>query len=67
MTAKTLRQTCVNEWSKVSRDAGRIIHGCGLGDVRDHYVDAFSILADAAPQVPWPFPDDVQGRQLRLF
>ena len=21
----------------------------------------------AAPQVPWPFPDDVQGRQLRLF
>jgi integrase len=67
VTAKTLRQTCVNEWSKVSRDAGRIVHGCGLGDVRDHYVDSFSILAEAAARMPWPFPDDVQGRQLRLF
>lgn len=67
VTAKTLRQTSVSEWSKVSRDAGRIVHGCGLGDVRDHYVDAFGILLDAAPRMPWPFPDEVNGRQLRLF
>lgn len=67
VTAKTLRQTAVSEWSKVSRDAGRIVHGCGLGDVRDHYVDAGDILADAAPRMPWPFPDDVCGRQMRLF
>lgn len=67
VTAKTLRQTAVNEWSKVSRDAGRIVHGCGLGDVRDHYVDSFGILADAAPRMPWPFPDDVNSRQLRLW
>lgn len=67
VTAKTLRQTAVSEWSKVSRDAGRIVHGCGLVDVRDHYVDAFGILADAATRMPWPFPDQVEGRQLRLF
>lgn len=67
VTAKSLRQTAVSEWSKVSRDAGRIVHGCGLGDVRDHYVDQLAILQDAAPRMPWPFPDEVQGRQMRLF
>lgn len=67
VTAKHMRQTAVSQWSKASSDAGRVIHGCGLGDVRDHYVDPYDILLSAAPRVPWPFPDHVNDRQLRLF
>lgn len=67
VTAKMLRQTAVSEWSKVSRDAGKILHGCGLGDVRDHYVNAFDVLTDCQARVPWPFPDSQCARQLKLF
>lgn len=67
VTTKSLRQTAVSQWSRVHRDAGRIIHGCGLGDVRDHYVQPLDILQEAAPRMPWPFPECPDERQLQLF
>jgi integrase len=50
---KQLRQFAITQWSLVSAEAGRIIHGCGLGVMR-HYLDQGRVLAAAAPHVELP-------------
>jgi hypothetical protein len=48
-----IRDRGITEWSKVSSDAGAILHGHGLG-TRDHYVPALEILTSAMDRVRVP-------------
>jgi integrase len=48
-----IRDRGITEWSKVSSDAGAILHGHGLG-TRDHYVPALEILSSAMYRVKLP-------------
>lgn len=47
------RRFSITQWSTASPDAGRIVHGEGLG-IRSHYVDPRRVLEDAAPRVRMP-------------
>lgn len=47
------RRFAVTQWSAVSVDAGKIVHGESLG-VRAHYIEPRRILEDAAPRVRMP-------------
>jgi predicted transcriptional regulator len=49
----TIRDRGITEWSKVSSDAGALLHGHGLG-TRDHYVPALEILTAAMDRVRVP-------------
>lgn len=48
-----IRDRGITEWSKVSSDAGALLHGHGLG-TRDHYVPALEILSAAMDRVRVP-------------
>jgi hypothetical protein len=48
-----IRDRGITEWSKVSSDAGALLHGHGLG-TRDHYVPALEILTSAMDRVRVP-------------
>lgn len=48
-----IRDRGITEWSKVSSDAGALLHGHGLG-TRDHYVPAMEILTSAMDRVRVP-------------
>ena len=48
-----IRDRGITEWSKVSSDAGAILHGHGLG-TRDHYVPALEVLTAAMDRVRVP-------------
>lgn len=48
-----IRDRGITEWSKVSSDAGALLHGHGLG-TRDHYVPALEILTAAMHRVRVP-------------
>ena len=48
-----IRDRGITEWSKVSSDAGALLHGHGLG-TRDHYVPALEILTAAMDRVRVP-------------
>lgn len=47
VTPKLFRNASITEWSIAHRDAGRLIHGCGLGDMRDHYAVQRRIIGAA--------------------
>lgn len=53
VTLQQLRQAAITNWSATNAEAGRIVHGCGLGVMR-HYLDAFAVLEAAAPLVRLP-------------
>lgn len=53
LTLQQLRRLSITSWSSVSAEAGRIVHGSGLG-VLGHYLDQRRILDSAAPRFPWP-------------
>lgn len=48
-----IRDRGITEWSKVSSDAGALLHGHGLG-TRDHYVPALEVLTSAMDRVRVP-------------
>ena len=48
-----IRDRGITEWSKVSSDAGALLHGHGLG-TRDHYVPSLEILTAAMDRVRVP-------------
>lgn len=50
---KQLRQFSINQWSAANADAGRIIHGCGLGVMR-HYLNPTTVLEMAKDNVAMP-------------
>ena len=66
ITAQALRRASVTTWATVSPEAGRIIHGTGLGVLR-HYYDGERILRACANRFPWPTemlpPDQRDTRQ----
>ena len=47
VTPKQFRNASVTEWSVAHRDAGRLIHGTGVGDMRDHYAVQRRIIGSA--------------------
>jgi len=55
-TPQNLRQFAITHWSIADTEAGRIIHGCGLGghDVMLHYVRRPTILLEASTRVRMP-------------
>lgn len=50
---QAIRRASVTTWSCASPEAGRVIHGCGLG-VMAHYLDQLRILESALPRLQWP-------------
>lgn len=52
-TPKRLRQCGLSEWSAADGEAGRLIHGCGLGVMR-HYVDPLRVLSTHQHKVRLP-------------
>lgn len=53
LTPQAIRRASVTQWSLANANAGRIIHGTGLG-VMSHYLDARRILAAALPKLAMP-------------
>lgn len=53
VTFQEVRRLAVSNWTSVNAEAGRIIHGCGLGVMR-HYLDPLAILRQVAPLVRLP-------------
>ena len=53
VTLKQLRCLSITLWSSTNAEAGKIIHGCGLGVMR-HYLDPLAVLEAAAPLVRLP-------------
>jgi integrase len=53
VTLQQLRRLAITNWSSVNAEAGRIVHGCGIGVMR-HYLDPLAVLAAAAPLVRLP-------------
>lgn len=53
ITLQQIRCAAITNWSSVNAEAGRIIHGCGLG-VMGHYLDPFAVLQAVAPAVTLP-------------
>ena len=53
MLPSQIRDRGITEWSKVSSDAGALLHGHGLG-TRDHYVPALEIVTAAMDRVRVP-------------
>ena len=49
----SLRRAAVTTWAKTSPEAGRIVHGTGLG-VLSHYYDQEEILRACMHRFPWP-------------
>lgn len=50
---QALRRASITTWATVSPEAGRIVHGTGLG-VLAHYYDGEQILRAAMDRFPWP-------------
>ena len=48
-----LRRLSCTQWAIASPEAGRLIHGTGIG-VMAHYLDKLRILTDAAGRLEWP-------------
>lgn len=53
ITMQQLRRFGIGQWSAANAEAGRIVHGCGLGVLR-WYLSAERVLATAAPSVVMP-------------
>jgi len=53
LTPQSLRRSAVTTWATVAPEAGRIVHGTGLG-VLAHYYDGEQILRAAMDRFPWP-------------
>jgi integrase len=53
VTLQQIRRLAITNWSSVNAEAGRIVHGCGLGILR-HYLDPLAVLQAAAPLVRLP-------------
>lgn len=53
ITFHALRRASITTWAKTSPEAGRIIHGTGLG-VLQHYYDQFEILKAYSDRFPFP-------------
>lgn len=53
LTLQGIRRAAISNWSATNAEAGRIVHGCGLG-VLGHYLDRYGILAEAAAAVRMP-------------
>lgn len=68
ITPQSLRRASVTTWATVSPEAGRIVHGTGLGVLR-HYYDGEQILRACADRFPWPvsmLPPDQRDERQRL-
>lgn len=68
ITPQALRRASVTTWATVSPEAGRIVHGTGLGVLR-HYYDGEQILRACADRFPWPasmLPLDQRSERQRL-
>ena len=48
-----IRDTGLRAWCRADFQAGKVLHGCGLG-VIGHYVDVLDILEPVAPRVRLP-------------
>lgn len=48
-----IRRSAINQWTLASPEAGRIVHGSGLG-VMAHYLDPLTVLTDAMSRRVWP-------------
>ena len=53
LAPQALRRASITSWACSSPEAGRIVHGCGLGVLR-HYYQTDRILAEALQRFPWP-------------
>lgn len=53
VSPQQFRQFCVQQWSLANPDAGRIVHGVGLG-ILDHYISGRRIVEAAAESVEMP-------------
>jgi hypothetical protein len=53
LTLQQLRRASITLWMQAHPEAGRIVHGCGLGVLR-HYLDPWTILVSAAPRFTLP-------------
>lgn len=68
ITPQALRRASVTTWATVSPEAGRIVHGTGLGVLR-HYYDGEQILRACCDRFPWPvsmLPPDQRDERQRL-
>lgn len=68
ITPQALRRASVTTWATVSPEAGRIVHGTGLGVLR-HYYDCEQILRACSDRFPWPvsmLPPDQRDERQRL-
>lgn len=67
ITPQALRRAAITTWATASPEAGRIVHGTGLG-VLQHYYDCEQILRAAADRFPWPtcmLPPDLRDSRER--
>lgn len=53
LTLQALRRLSICLWSAANAEAGRIVHGCGLGVMR-HYLDPLALLRAVGPSVRLP-------------
>lgn len=53
ITCQQLRRFAIGQWSAANAEAGRIVHGCGLG-VLSYYLSAGRVLESTAPSVIMP-------------
>lgn len=65
---KQIRKLSITEWACTGTDAGRIVHGMGLG-VLDSYYDGFKILQRAAHKfcLPIEMRDPDQTKEVEQF
>lgn len=64
LTPQAIRRCSITQWSIASPDAGRLIHGTGIG-IRGHYLDVRRVLASALPQLEWPLAFLSEGERDR--
>lgn len=53
LTLQALRRLSIQSWSAANAEAGRIVHGCGLG-ILAHYLDPLALLRAIGPRVKLP-------------
>lgn len=53
VTLQQIRRTSITLWTSVNAEAGRLIHGCGLG-VMAHYLDPLAVLRATAQRINLP-------------
>ncbi|QDT41114.1 Phage integrase family protein [Gimesia alba] len=53
VSPQQIRRLSINTWTSVNPDAGKMIHGTGLG-VLDFYLDPLMLLESCVPKMPVP-------------